>query len=238
MGDHEITTKYSCHAWTNDGFLIIATEAGEIVICEGSGQFEGIVSLPPGYDKRVDAILTKDFPRGFIVSTEGMLQPYEKADDEGEEPYRPMTANPMKVHEAANKDPDLFVGPSAGKRINSLCLPPSGEHIYYITENQQLLKAEIPMYDEADPNLKVEQVHDGFHHKEVTGLDVCIRKQLIVTCSLDKSIRIWNYVNRTCEILHPTSEECYAVAFHPSGFHLVVSTGDKIMFMNVLSKSL
>lgn len=94
------------------------------------------------------------------------------------------------------------------------------------------------MFDESDPTIKVEYVHCSFHSKEVTGLDVCIRKQLIVTCSLDKSIRIWNYVTRTCEILYSTSEECYAVAFHPSGFHLVISTGDKILFMNVLSKSL
>lgn len=35
--EREITTKYSCHAWTNDGMLIIATEHGEIIICEGNG---------------------------------------------------------------------------------------------------------------------------------------------------------------------------------------------------------
>ena len=94
------------------------------------------------------------------------------------------------------------------------------------------------MFDESDPIIKVEQVHCGFHQAEVTGLDVCIRKQLVVTCSNDKSIRVWNYVNKSCEILHQTSEACYAIAFHPSGFHLVVSTGDKILLMNVLSKSL
>jgi hypothetical protein len=135
--DREITTRYSCHGWTNDGMLILATEEGEIIVCEGSGQYEGYVSLPPGYDGKIDAILTADFPRGFIISTEGMLQPYEKDDNEDVgQPYRPMTANPMKVHDAANKAADMFVGPAAGKNINSMCLSVSGEQIYYVTENQ------------------------------------------------------------------------------------------------------
>ena len=32
-----------------------------------------------------------------------------------------------------------------------------------------------------------------FHKDEITGLDVCIRKELIVTCSKDKTVNIWNY---------------------------------------------
>ena len=70
-------------------------------------------------------------------------------------------------------------------------------------------------------------------------MDVCLRKQLIVTCEA-KCINIWNYVTKKLEISQPTGagEEAAAVAFHPSGFHLVVAYGDKIQFMNVLSSSI
>jgi len=51
---------------------------------------------------------------------------------------------------------------------------------------------------------------------------------LIVTCSEDRSVRVWNYLSRTLEINKIQTEECLAVAFHPSGFHLVVALGDKI----------
>jgi WD40 repeat protein len=61
---------------------------------------------------------------------------------------------------------------------------------------------------------------------------------LIVTCSKDKTIKIWNYVSKTLEISYTVSEEALAVAFHPSGFHLVVALSDKIQMMNVLSKQL
>ena len=33
-------------------------------------------------------------------------------------------------------------------------------------------------------------------------------------------------------------ENCTAVAFHPSGFHVIVAVPDKIYLMNVLSKQL
>ena len=41
-----------------------------------------------------------------------------------------------------------------------------------------------------------------FHRDEITGLDVCIRKELIATCSKDKYISIWNYATRTHELSH------------------------------------
>ena len=42
----------------------------------------------------------------------------------------------------------------------------------------------------------------SFHHGEVTGMDVCIRKPIIATCSLDKTIRVWNYENKSVLLSH------------------------------------
>jgi hypothetical protein len=38
--------------------------------------------------------------------------------------------------------------------------------------------------------------------------------------------------------VQPVTEEAMAVAFHPSGFHVIVALSDKILMMNVLSKGL
>ena len=71
---------------------------------------------------------------------------------------------------------------------------------------------------------KFEYIHGhSFHKAEITGLDTCIRKQLVVTCSKDKTVNIWNYETCQCEISHAFAEECLAVAFHPSCLHLVVA---------------
>jgi len=69
-------------------------------------------------------------------------------------------------------------------------------------------------------------------------MDVCIRKQLVVTCSKDKSIKIWNYATKQLELQTVLQEVANAVAFHPSGFHVIVAVTDKLLLMNVLSKDI
>lgn len=36
------------------------------------------------------------------------------------------------------------------------------------------------------------QVAQPFHVGEATGLDGCTRRPVLVTCSLDRTVRIWN----------------------------------------------
>ena len=70
-------------------------------------------------------------------------------------------------------------------------------------------------------------------------MDICLRKQLIVTCSASY-ICIWNWAEKKFELAFktPIGEEGTAVAFHPSGFHILAAVSDKIMMMNVLSNSI
>ena len=65
-------------------------------------------------------------------------------------------------------------------------------------------------------------------------MDVCIRKPLVVTCGVDKSARVWNYVEKTCALCKWFNEEAYSIAFHPSGFHLLIGQSDKLRLMNLL----
>lgn len=54
----------------------------------------------------------------------------------------------------------------------------------------------------------------------VTGLDMCVRQPLIATCSLDRSVHLWNYVDRSCELTKTFSEEAYSIAIHPTGLQV------------------
>jgi hypothetical protein len=51
-------------------------------------------------------------------------------------------------------------------------------------------------------------------------------------------INIWNYKTMKLEISLKPSDEPQAVAFHPSGFHILVAFTDKVSMMNVLSSSI
>jgi WD40 repeat protein len=40
----------------------------------------------------------------------------------------------------------------------------------------------------------IEYALQSFHTDNITGLDVCLRKSLVGTCSADRSVRVWNYL--------------------------------------------
>ena len=55
-------------------------------------------------------------------------------------------------------------------------------------------QVDICIMQEDEPAfLPLEQLH---HSAEVTGADTCLRRPIIATASLDRSVRLWNYLNR------------------------------------------
>jgi len=64
-------------------------------------------------------------------------------------------------------------------------------------------------------------------------MDICVRKPLVATCGLDKTIKIWNYEEKTIELNWQFNEEIFALSFHPSGFYLVVAFTDRLKLMAV-----
>ena len=114
--------------------------------------------------------------------------------------------------------------------------------IYAITDHGQLISAKIDLNDN-DVNsdnyeAKFDYVLGPFHRAEITGLDVCMRKELIATCSRDRTVSIWNYATKTHEASQSYPEECLTIAFHPSGLHLIVALQDKVLMCNVLSSQI
>jgi WD40 repeat protein len=65
-------------------------------------------------------------------------------------------------------------------------------------------------------------------------MDTCIRKPLIVTCSTDKTIKVWNFIENSNELVKSFPEEAYSVAIHPSGMYILVGFSDKLRLMNLL----
>jgi WD40 repeat protein len=86
--------------------------------------------------------------------------------------------------------------------------------------------------------MKFESFTDAFHHGSILSLDLCIRKPLLVTCSSDKSIKVWNYVTGVCEMTKYFGEDAYSVAMHPSGLYILVGFIDKLRLMNILMNDL
>lgn len=195
---------------------------------ESTGEFKCFLSDSPMNNFRAETICS--YSRGFCLCGEnGRIYIYERNDD-NRVPYRRAGMIESQV------DQNSPMG-SVPNTITSAVITSTEDNMFFITDNNQLMRVNVPL-DGTDEESKFEHVIFSFHSASITGLDTCIRKQLLVTCSRDKTVRIWNYASRTLEITHTVAEEASSVAFHPSGFHIVLGLFDKILMMNVLSKSL
>ncbi|XP_075801896.1 cilia- and flagella-associated protein 57 [Microtus pennsylvanicus] len=116
-----------------------------------------------------------------------------------------------------------------------LCFSPSEETLIASTSKNQLYSITMSLTEIS----KGEPAHFEYllyplHSASITGLATCIRKPLIATCSLDRSIRIWNYESNTLELFKEYQEEAYTISLHPSGHFVVVGFADKLRLMNLL----
>uniref|UniRef100_A0A2K6AI05 Cilia- and flagella-associated protein 57 n=1 Tax=Mandrillus leucophaeus TaxID=9568 RepID=A0A2K6AI05_MANLE len=116
-----------------------------------------------------------------------------------------------------------------------LCFSPSEETLVASTSKNQLYSITMSLTEisKGEP-AHFEYLMYPLHSAPITGLATCIRKPLIATCSLDRSIRIWNYETNTLELFKEYQEEAYSISLHPSGHFIVVGFADKLRLMNLL----
>ena len=204
--------------------IVVVTEGGDIMVCENSGEFYTYVER----DERSKVRAIVPYNHGFVIGwSSGLFTAYERFEDQ----YNGVSTYRRFKEVMTNLDQPYQLN---NFPVSSMVLTSTEDTIIFTTENNQLLKVNFSL-DGLEEKSKFEYVICNFHSAPITGMDVCIRKQLVVTCSKDKTIRIWNYATRTLEIVSGVlSDETLAVAFHPSGFHVIYSLVDKISIYNVL----
>lgn len=109
----------------------------------------------------------------------------------------------------------------------------SEQLIIAATTNNDLVQIDLKEIDKTDKQVGFKHLIAPFHSDSVEGLDICINKPYVITCSKDKNLRVWDYKRRNLVLSRFCDEEMYSVAFHPSGMHAIVSFEDKIMPMNI-----
>ena len=124
--------------------------------------------------------------------------------------------------------------------ITAISLDPQENNIVFTTNSSQIIKVLINL-ERPNEDLKYENPEHliaSFHKKQIHGLDVCLNKKLVATCSIDRTVRIWSYSQSgfefKSEVCYTDKYEAHAIAFHPSGLHLVVGFNDSVRLMNIL----
>lgn len=206
--------NYRGHTWVDDRILV-GTDTGDILVFENA-DFRGVLESSPANGKSIDSIAA--FSKGFVCGCEeGVLYVFERDDKE------------------IYKQSKSFQIDGNYVRIKNLAISPSEDNVICTLENNQAFVLSLSNTDILKAEeMNFEPLSVPFHFSAITGLDVCIRKPLIVTCGEDKSVRVWNYIERSLEIVKFFNEEPLSVAFHPSGVHILVGFSDSLRFINLL----
>lgn len=170
---------------------MVATADGDLLLVNYNGELlERIESSPTGH--RILSMTT--FQRGVIVGGEnGKIWIYESVQVEGQCPLRLLHFND-KITLTTEGEKAIAESDQEKKAcITSLAVNKSEDCLYLMTDTKQLMHVNnINLDGSENDRFMFQYVSNAFHSGEIRGLDVCLRKQLIVTCS-DTMINIWNY---------------------------------------------
>ena len=81
---------------------------------------------------------------------------------------------------------------------------------------------EVPFSNEKttpEEKFHFEDLIQPFHTANIQDFDICLRKTLLATCSMDRYVKIWNYIDYTLENSKEFEQAANRITFHPSGFH-------------------
>ena len=255
------TQNYLSHAWLFDEKLAVGCENGDVILLDSTGEMLSLMATgavitcmtkcgkgfccghrdgnlsffnltsetantgKPGFLKKASLKLTNDTSSVACVAV--------SADNAGGSSSS-SAATSKEASSAANREKNG--ASSAGSSTNMVVVSTVTGQLYKASVSVAELGARPD--DQAPLALSADPLTCTFHTGAVNGMDVCVRKPIIATCGADKTVRVWNYLDKTLEVCKVFSEEPYSVALHPSGFHIVVGFSDKLRVFSLLMEDL
>ena len=221
--------RYTCHTWFDSEKLIAGTVEGDVLVIDGQ-ELKLVLPAVLGPGRGVHCLCAVS--RGFLAGgNEASLSLFERTYDAQHFRFFKAMQTPDRVSAATAKVIDVSISP--GEETAVVC--------YDNNEIAQLGLDQLGQLSEGDRTDKhnvFKRLPIGFHCDAVTGADVCAQKSVVVTASVDKHIRVWNFVQKTLEIDKKFDEDVLSVAIHPSGCILAAGFRYKLCIFVVLASDL
>ena len=236
--------NFISHCWLEDDQkLIIGTETGEILLLENL-EFRMIVyptgnELPEEVRPIVSIVATA---KGFVIgATKGELIFFERVHNIKDSFQIESSFHIPKEYSGCSE-------PSGNVIITGLATG-TDDYIICSTSTQQILTFSINQLQaiknkEMNAGSGIEFIMTSFHgpnakgESTITGIDVAMWKPLVVTCGLDKTVRLWNTNDRRLEIVKDLDDQPTCLSVDPTGLYIIVGFTSKICLFLVLIDSL
>ncbi|KAG9354321.1 hypothetical protein JZ751_001025 [Albula glossodonta] len=242
--------NFLSHVWMSETELIVGTEMGRLLVFESGKllrEMEVEIQAPAVQDSERSEVKKKvgeqdelnpllpsvmaitAYRQGFACSAgPGVVCLFERTE---EDQYRKARQIRIPLY-VRSKDSGLV----DQQEILSLCVSPSKRTLVASTDQGQLYSFNLTCTEENKhgDQAKFEFLTHSFHRGPIKSLSVCILKTLVVTCSLDRSVRVWNFKTNTLELYKDFEEEPRCVSFHPTGLFILVGFPLKLRLLSLL----
>ncbi|EFJ36695.1 hypothetical protein SELMODRAFT_437796 [Selaginella moellendorffii] len=121
--------------------------------------------------------------------------------------------------------------------ISCIALPPNVDALAYVQQEGIVLKVDYADFESEGPkDLMDMHVIDL---AAVSGMDICVRRRLIATCSNDKMVRVWSYCRLLCDLTYACHEQPSSIAISPWGYELAVGMAySSILLFGIMASRL
>lgn len=118
-------------------------------------------------------------------------------------------------------------------KISCIKWNPRNDRAIISMSSSQLYLLQIDTDTQGD-HIKCDRLSQSFHCGAILGMDSCVSKPLLVTSGVDRSIRVWNYIENNIEVITYYPEQANSVSIHPNGLYLVACFPSCIKVMSIL----
>lgn len=89
-----------------------------------------------------------------------------------------------------------------------------------------------------DIDIKCKLVGNGSHFNEITVLETCLQRPILLTCSVkDQTVCIWDYISHKqvlCKPFGTSQDKLTCASLHPSGYYLAVGLQDQLKVFHLM----
>ena len=206
-----------CHLWLNETVLLCSNSSGDIISVTTDPQ-QSVLDEKKDFEHRDSPIVAMArHKKGFLAASEGGY---------------------LTIFDATTK-PNVFAAVRTIQLFtelplvpHSIAVDPSEEIAIVSMEKNRMVSISLSNGDFMLNN-EEKPLMMPFHDGGILCCSPCCRKPLIATCGVDKTVRVWNYLDNSLEIIKEFTESVYCVSFHPDGLSMLIGFGDKLRLCSV-----